>query len=94
MNTLRLSIGRLSTGACIGLGVLLFSTVGLLMVKMLGVSFIHFAGFVLFLSTAALVSVTARMVTTGKIRAKGAKKRRKRLLPMVYKKKRKVTRLP
>lgn len=85
---------RLSMGASLGLGVLLFSAVGLLLVKAVGISFIHFADFLLFLFTAAMLFITVRMVTTGKIRAKGAKKRRKRLLPMVYKKRQKAVRLP
>jgi hypothetical protein len=85
---------RLSTGASLALGVLLFSAAGLLLVKAVGISFIHFAGFLLFLFTAAMLSIIVCMVTTGKIRAKGAKKRRKRLLPMVYKKRHKAARLP
>jgi hypothetical protein len=84
---------RLSMGASIALGVLLFSGVCSLLVKAVGISFIHFAGFLLFLFTAAMLTTIVRMVSTGKIRAKGAKKRRKRLLPMVYKKKHKAIRL-
>jgi hypothetical protein len=87
MNTFRLSLG-----SGLALGALLFSVIGLLLVKAVGVSFIHFAGFLLFLATSSMIFIIARMVRTGRIRAKGAKKRRKRLLPMVYKKKPKAPR--
>lgn len=69
-------------------GLLLFTVVGLLLANVIYP--IHFAGLVLLTALVVMVIIIAQMVTTGRVKAKGAKKRRARLLPMIYRKKRKT----
>ena len=69
-------------------GVALFTVVGLLMTNVIYP--VHFAGLVLLTAVIVMVAIVAQMVTTGRVKAKGAKKRRAQLLPMFYKKKKKV----
>lgn len=83
MNTLRLNwtLGVVA-------GATLFTVVGLLLANVIYP--VHFAGLVLLTAVIVMVAIVAQMVTTGRVKAKGAKKRRARILPMFYKKKKKV----
>jgi hypothetical protein len=83
MNTMRLNwtLGVVA-------GVTLFTVVGLLLANVIYP--VHFAGLVLLTAVIVMVAIVAQMVTTGRVKAKGAKKRRARILPMFYKKKKKV----
>ena len=55
---------------------------------------IHFAGLVLLTAVITMLANTSLMVKTGRVKAKGAKKRRKKLLPFIYKKKNKTVLQP
>jgi hypothetical protein len=83
MNTFRLNwvLGAAS-------GLFFFTVVGLLLANVIYP--VHFAGLILLTAVIVMVAIVAQMVTTGKVKAKGAKKRRARLLPMFYKKKNKA----
>jgi len=86
MNTLRLNwtLGVVA-------GVALFTVVGLLMTNVIYP--VHFAGLILLTAVIVMVAIVVQMVTTGRVKAKGAKKRRARLLPMFYKKNKVVTKI-
>lgn len=79
MNEMRVPIlGEIMAGLFFLLGV------GFLLVKGAGIPPIHFAGGLLFAAIFYWIYVICRMVSTGKVKAKGAKKRRAQLLPYFY----------
>ncbi len=84
MNTMRL--GWVITAA---FGLFLLLMIGLLVANVIYP--IHFAGLVLFAAVVAMLVNASLMVKTGRVKAKGAKKRRAKLLPLIYKKKKKTT---
>jgi len=69
------------------LGMLLLAMVGVVIVKMTGLSPVYSAICILLIFILSLGMVFIRMAVTRKAKAKGAKKRREKLLPMFYKKK-------
>jgi uncharacterized protein YacL len=83
MNTLKL--GWVIAAA---FGLFLLLMIGLLVANVIYP--IHFAELVLFAAILAMVVNASLMVKTGRVKAKGAKKRRARLLPLIYKKKKKA----
>ena len=75
---------RINTVVSLGASVLL--VVGLMITKVLTVSPVYFGTSLLLTATVWMLAVICRMVATGRVKARGAKKRRQQLLPLFYEK--------
>ena len=74
---------KLSLLSIVSAGMFLLMTTGVLMVKVMGLHPIYFLGTVFFAATAFWVFIICRMVSTGRVKAKGAKKRRAQVVPYI-----------
>ncbi|MBC7921025.1 MAG: hypothetical protein H7Z75_08015 [Ferruginibacter sp.] len=70
----------------VALGASALLVVGLMLTKVLTISPVYYGNGLLLAATVWMLAVIYRMVVTGRVKAKGAKRRRRELLPLFYEK--------